>query len=72
MTPQVNPNSNTALKNSTEVQCEECQNSSFQEVLKIRKISKLLTGAPKDSYMPIPTFQCSKCGHINTEFLPQI
>lgn len=67
-----NLNQANSIKNSTEVQCEKCKGTTFQEVLKIRKLSKLLTGAPKDSYIPIPTFQCASCGHINTEFLPQI
>jgi len=61
-------------KNSTEVKCENltCLSDTFVEVMYIRKISKLLTGAQKDSYMPIPTFQCSRCGHINKEFIPSL
>ncbi len=60
--------------NSTAVKCEnvECANETFVEVVFIRKVSKLLTGAAKDSYAPIPTFQCSKCGHINKEFIPKL
>jgi hypothetical protein len=36
----------------------------------MRKVSRLLTGAPKDSYVPVPVFLCSACGHLNDEFLP--
>lgn len=60
-------------KNSVTVICEieECKSETFTEVVFIRKVSKLVTGAPKDSFVPIPTFQCSKCGHINKEFIPK-
>jgi hypothetical protein len=61
-------------KNSTPIKCEnlECENDTFREVMYIRRISKLITGAPNDSYMPIPTYQCSKCSHINKDFIPKI
>jgi hypothetical protein len=58
------------LKNSNPIVCEneDCGNETFSEVVYLRKVSKILTGSPKDSYVPIPTFQCSKCGHINNQF----
>lgn len=55
-------------KNTTEVTCEKCQGNVFEEAVFIRKASKLLTGAPKDSYIPVPTFKCANCNHINNEF----
>ena len=58
-------------KNSTAIKCDECANETFREVMFIRKVSKLITGTPKDSYVPVPTFQCASCGHINTEFTPK-
>jgi hypothetical protein len=57
-------------KNTTAIKCEECENETFREVVFIRKASKLLTGQPQDSVIPIPTFECSKCNHINKEFTP--
>lgn len=56
------------MKNATEMKCEECGNDTFQEVLKIRKLSKLYTGQSKDTIIPIPMFACTKCGHINKDF----
>jgi uncharacterized Zn finger protein len=57
-------------KNTTAIKCEECENETFQEAVFIRKASRLLTGQPQDTIIPIPTFQCTKCGHINKEFTP--
>ena len=68
------PNMNIDIrKNSTSIVCEAegCGNDTFVDVVYIRKVSKLITGAPKDSYVPIPTYKCSECGHINTEFIPK-
>ena len=50
--------------------CEECGHVHFQQVLIIRKASGLLTGTGKTTYVPIPVFACTDCGHVNTEFLP--
>jgi uncharacterized Zn finger protein len=58
-------------KNSTAVKCESCEGETFREVVFMRKISKLFTGSSSDSYIPVPSFQCSSCGHINEEFTPK-
>jgi len=56
------------MKNATEMKCEKCEHDTFEEVLKIRKLSKLFTGQQKDTLIPIPMFACKKCGHINKDF----
>lgn len=56
------------MKNATEIKCEKCDNATFEEVLKLRKLSKLVTGQSKDTLVPIPMFACKKCGNINKEF----
>lgn len=66
------PQMRMSLENSKPVTCESCGNDTFTEVLYIRKISKLLTGAPEDALVPIPSFACSKCKHVNQEFKVQV
>ena len=56
------------MKNAKELVCENCANDTFEEVLKLRKLSKLITGQSKDTLVPIPMFACKKCGFINKEF----
>lgn len=56
------------MKNATEIKCEMCENDTFEEVIKLRKISKIFTGSQKDTLVPMPMFACKKCGHINKEF----
>ena len=50
--------------------CEECKSITFTETFLLRKVSRILTGQPKDTYVPIPLFMCTSCGHVNDEFYP--
>ena len=61
----VDPRQTTAIK------CESCDNDTFVEVVFLRKASKLLTGSSQDAIIPLPTFKCSKCDHINEYFTPK-
>lgn len=60
------------LSQAKDVKCDECKNEYFNEVLIIKKVSKLLTGTAKDQIVPISVLQCTKCNHVNKEFLPTI
>lgn len=63
-----NPGLRLSLEQSTPIVCESCGNETFIEVTYLRKISKLLAATSNDVTVPIPTYACSKCGHINPEF----
>jgi len=65
------PKLNVTLDKTTPLNCDECGGQVFTEGLIIRKASKFLTGTSQDSIIPIPTFTCAKCGHVNQEFLPK-
>jgi uncharacterized Zn finger protein len=52
--------------------CEECEGTLFEEQLMIKKISKFMTGSDRDSIVPVPVLACSKCGHVNEMFKPQL
>ena len=62
---------NISLDKTTPIICDNCGCQAFQEALMLRKASKFLTGTAQDSLIPIQTFACTKCGHINQEFMPQ-
>lgn len=53
---------------SPNIKCEKCENIFFEKVTIIKKISKLLTGSPEDQLVPMETYVCAKCGHMNEEF----
>jgi uncharacterized Zn finger protein len=62
---------NIGLDKTIAASCDECQNEVFQEGVLLRKASRFLTGTSQDAIIPIPVFMCSKCGHVNEEFLPK-
>ena len=61
---------NVDLSQTTEVICEECKNTTFNHVFKLRKLSALLSPSGQETMIPMQVFACVKCGHINSDFLP--
>ena len=67
-----NPNEqqmNIDFSQTTAEVCEKCENDTFQQVYRMRKLSALLSPAGKESMIPIQIFACAKCGNINKGFL---
>lgn len=64
------PKLNISLDKTTKICCDKCKNEVFQDGILLRKASRFLTGTQQDALIPIPVFTCSKCGHVNNEFLP--
>jgi hypothetical protein len=54
---------------TTDVLCE-CGNSSFKEIMYIRKESRLMSGLPEDRIVPIQLIACDKCGELLEAFIP--
>jgi hypothetical protein len=69
---QQNPLANVRFDQTTGVICENCGSNLFTEGLYLRKVSKFLVAASsdKDQVIPVPTFFCVKCKHVNKEFSP--
>jgi uncharacterized Zn finger protein len=63
-------NLNITLDKTTPVTCDECGGETFQEVVLLRKASRFVTGTSQDALIPIPSFACVKCGHLNEDLLP--
>jgi hypothetical protein len=61
-----------SIKDTTEVVCEKCNHNVFNLGILLRKVSPILTGTGKPSYLPIDNvaFYCVSCGHVNDEFIP--
>lgn len=68
-----NPLAGLTLDQTSAVICEKCSNNVFTEGVILRKVSKFLVASVsnKDQVLPIPVFYCSKCQHVNDEFLPE-
>lgn len=64
-------NVNVDISQTTAVLCEECNGTYFEQSIILRKASGLLTGTGQPTYIPIPVFRCTECGHVNEEFRPK-
>ena len=56
------------LKEQPTIVCGDCGGMFFKEVTLLKKVSKILTGAPEDTIVPFPTYMCSSCNFVNEEF----
>lgn len=63
-------NINVDLSKAEDITCENCGNYTFQEVALMKRLSPLVSPTGKEAIVPIPTFACNACGHINQRFLP--
>jgi hypothetical protein len=59
---RINPN------DLQEVKCEKCESVLFREAVMIKKISALLSPNGQESFIPVPTFACISCNHVNSAF----
>ena len=62
---QINPS------DLVDVVCEKCECQSFEMVFLFKKLSAVLSPTGKDTMVPLQTYRCTDCGHINKEFLPK-
>ena len=70
MMDQQQPQFNIDFSQTTPVKCEECGHEHFVQVNMIRKLSPMLSPTGQPALIPIPVFACSRCGHVNKEFIP--
>tara|TARA_R110000823_G_C15486818_1_gene451445 strand:+ start:233 stop:451 length:219 start_codon:yes stop_codon:yes gene_type:complete len=64
------PQMQVDLSQTTEVICEKCENTTFNYIFKIRKLSALLSPTGEPTMIPMQVFACTKCDGINSDFLP--
>lgn len=68
--PPQQPQVNFDISQADDITCERCGNYTFEQIMLMKKVSALVSPTGKDAVVPIPTFACNACGHINKGFLP--
>ena len=58
------------LTKTEAIACKKCGGEIFVQGFGFRKISKLLSGKPKDEVLPVELFLCGDCGEVLNELLP--
>jgi len=66
----VPPQKQIDITKTTAMQCDNCQHAVFNAGLLLRKVSKFVSLDGKDGVLPLQTFYCVKCGHVNKDFYP--
>jgi hypothetical protein len=56
------------LKAAEEVPCEECDNAYFIPVFVVKRLSPLISPTGDEKLIPLQTFKCFECGHVNKTF----
>jgi hypothetical protein len=59
------------LEKTTPIGCKKCGGEVFVQGFGFRRISKLLSGKPKDEVLPVELFLCGDCGDVLNELLPK-
>ena len=54
-----------------DVVCDKCGNATFRQVVLLKKVSAAVSPSGNTSFLPMPVFECSNCGHVNDELLPK-
>jgi uncharacterized Zn finger protein len=57
-------------KSLVDIVCEACGGRFFKEVSAFKRLPALLSPTAKEQIIPVPTFRCDDCGHVNEEFMP--
>jgi len=65
--PQININ----LAEMPDVKCTECDGIYFEQAIRFKKISKLLTAAPEDGIAPVQIWLCKSCGTPSETLMPE-
>ena len=65
------PQMNVDFSQTTAEVCVKCENDTFVQVYKMRKLSALLSPTGEEAMIPIQVFACYTCGHINKGFQPK-
>ena len=62
---------NIDLSNVESIICDsdECKSEYFSPTFVIKKLSALMSPSGQETLIPLQTFKCDMCGHINELFL---
>ena len=60
----------TILSRSETVTCEKCNNYTFSQVIIVKRISPIVSPTGEEVMIPMQALSCTKCSHINKQFLP--
>jgi hypothetical protein len=70
--PQQNFQQRIDPKSLQDISCDKCDHKYFIQVHRLLGVSKLASPTGEEGMMPVPTYACHMCGHVNEELRPQV
>jgi len=61
---------NVDMNLATDIKCDVCEELAFRSCFLIKKISAVISPTGQETIVPVETFACNSCGHINQQFMP--
>lgn len=58
------------LELAKDLVCDECGHNTFVLAFMIKSLSAIVSPTGQEINLPIQTYACSKCGHVNKKFMP--
>ena len=62
---------NVNLKDSETIGCTNCDGKLFDTLHILKRVPKVIIGAPTDVPIPVPIWTCVSCGEVMKEFIPR-
>lgn len=54
------------------IECPSCTGKLFTQVHLLKRVPKIMVGAPQDIPVSIPLWRCTNCGTVLLDFVPKI
>jgi len=61
---QNQPQMNVDLSNAEDMKCGKCGHVYFKSLVRVKRVSALLTASGQEAYVPIQVLACESCGNI--------
>jgi hypothetical protein len=65
-------NINVDMSLATDIKCDECEGLTFRSCFMIKKVSAVISPTGQETIVPVETFSCNSCGHVNEQFMPRM
>ena len=66
------PKMNIDFSQTTEVTCDKCGHDVFTQILKMRKLSALLSPTGQETMIPMQLYACIKCDAVPKKFQEEV
>ena len=56
------------ISKADDISCEKCECTHFWPVFNVKRVSPLISPTGQETLIPVQTFACVSCNHVNENF----